>query len=283
MIDRTPSTFLITGAASGIGAATAEMLAERGERVVLADINIAAAEVVAGRLGPNAIALELDITSESGWEAVLDEVESQFGSLDVLINNAAIVETGFARDVSVAGHQRTIDVNFIGPLTGTLATLRRFRAKGRGHVVTVCSMTAFIPFPGLASYSASKHALRAFHHAVAIEEQHDGIDFTIVHPTSTETPMLEQEADDDACAFAFGTAAVSPRFVAETIIAAIDDKSIEVFMPPERTADVIMLGASPDKLRAFYERSQRVGREAQLRRRTSSVPGGPGIGDHREP
>ena len=118
-------TYLITGAASGIGAATAELLAERGDRVVIADINIGAAEEVANGLGPDTIALELDITSERAWEVALDETVARFGILGVLVNNAGIVETGFARDVSVDRHQRTISTNFMGPLTGTLAALRR--------------------------------------------------------------------------------------------------------------------------------------------------------------
>ena len=100
-------TYLITGAASGIGAATAQLLAGRGDRVVIADVNLGAAEELASRLGPNAVALELDITSERGWEVALDETLARFGTLDVLINNAGIVETGFARDVSVATNGRS--------------------------------------------------------------------------------------------------------------------------------------------------------------------------------
>jgi NAD(P)-dependent dehydrogenase (short-subunit alcohol dehydrogenase family) len=265
----TTLTYLITGAASGIGAATAELLAKRGDRVVIADINFGAAEQLAERLGADAVALELDITSERAWETALDDAVARFGTLDVLINNAGIVETGYARDVSVDRHQRTMSTNFMGPLTGTLAALRRFRAQGHGHIVTVCSMTAFLPFPGLASYAASKHALRAFHHAVAIEERHSSIAFTIVHPTSTETPMLEQEAEDDSSAFAFVTHSVSASFVAETIVTAIDDKTDEVFMPPESAADIIDLGVHPDKLLAIFDRAEQHGRDVQRQRRQS--------------
>jgi NAD(P)-dependent dehydrogenase (short-subunit alcohol dehydrogenase family) len=265
MTERAAHTYLVTGAASGIGAATVELLTGRGDRVVIADIDIAAARALAARLGPNAIAVELDITMETAWEAALDETAARFGALDVLINNAGIVETGFARDVSVNRHQRTISTNFMGPLTGTLAALRRFRAQRHGHVVTVCSMTALLPFPGLASYAASKHALRAFHHAVAIEERHQAIDFTIVHPTAVETPMLEQEARDDSSAFAFVADPVTPMVVAETILEAIDDRAIEVFMPPDAD-DVISLGVHPEKLRAVFDQAEEYGRQAQQRR-----------------
>jgi NAD(P)-dependent dehydrogenase (short-subunit alcohol dehydrogenase family) len=269
MTDRTTRTHLITGAASGIGAATATLLAGRGDRVVITDIEVERAAALAAALGANAIALELDITSEREWEAALNGTEAHFGALDVLINNAGIVETGFARDVSVERHQRTLTTNFMGPLIGTLAALRRFRAQGHGQVVTVCSMTALLPFPGLASYGASKHALRAFHHAVAIEERHSEIDFTIVHPTAVETPMLEQEARDESSAFAFVAHPVSAMFVAETIVAAMDDRAIEVFMPPEGADDILKLGAHPEDLRAVYDSAEQYGRDVQRRRPAS--------------
>ncbi len=269
MTDRPAATYLVTGAASGIGAATARLLAGRGDRVVIADIDIESATALATGLGTNAMAIQLDITSETDWEAALDETVAKLGSFDVLINNAGIVETGFARNVSVERHQRTITTNLMGPLTGTLAALRRFREQGHGHIVTVCSMTALLPFPGLASYAASKHALRAFHHAVAIEERQSPIHFTIVHPTAVETPMLEQEARDDSAAFAFVADPVSPAFVAKTIVTAIDDRSTEVFMPPDGADDIIALGNHPEQLMAVFDRAEEHGRSAQRRRPTS--------------
>jgi NAD(P)-dependent dehydrogenase (short-subunit alcohol dehydrogenase family) len=269
MADLPIKTHLVTGAASGIGAATATLLADRGQRVVITDIDGERATALATTLGPNTIALRLDITSERDWETALDETTARFGALDVLINNAGIVVTGYARDVSLDDHQRTLTTNFIGPMTGTLAALRRFRAQGHGHVVTVCSMTALLPFPGLASYGASKHALRAFHHAVAIEERHSPIDFTIVHPTAVETPMLEQEARDESSAFAFVAEPVNAMVVAETILAAIDDRSSEVFMPADGADDILALGAHPESLRAVFDRAEHHGRNVQARRRSA--------------
>ncbi|MEW6631051.1 MAG: SDR family oxidoreductase, partial [Pseudomonadota bacterium] len=194
---------LITGAASGIGAAMAEAAARDGHKVILADINEPAARAMAAGIGSNASTKRLDIRSEENWNAVLDEVWSEHGQLDVLINNAAIVHTGFAANVSVEKHRHTLDTNFMGAAIGMLAALPRFKAQGSGHLVTVASMVAFLPFPGIASYAAAKHALRAFHHALAIEERRSPVSFTIVYPTATETPMLEQEAQDDAMALAF--------------------------------------------------------------------------------
>ncbi|MBN8943370.1 MAG: SDR family oxidoreductase [Rhizobiales bacterium] len=261
--------YLITGAASGIGAATAKLAVSLGHRVVVADINDAGAKAVAARLGPAATAMHLDICAEAQWSAVLDEVWARFGRLDVLINNAAVVHTGYARDVPVAKHEWTMATNFMGPLTGMLAALPRFKAQGSGHLVTVCSMTAFLPFPGIASYAAAKHALRAFHHAVALEERDAPVAFSIIHPTSTETPMLDKEAEDDAMSLAFAGPSVTPDHVAEVILKAVKAKTVEVFMPPERGRVVRLVGTNPRSLRKLVERNEIVGRERLAARRAA--------------
>lgn len=260
---------LLTGAASGIGAASARLAVSLGHQVMLADVNIEDARIIAESLGENAAAVNLDIRSSAQWEKALDATIKRFGRLDVLVNNAAIVVTGYARDVPLEHHQRTMETNFMGPVTGTLAALRRFREQGYGHVVTVCSMTAFLPFPGIASYGASKQALRAFHHALALEERHSPIHFTIVHPTSTETPMLEQEAQDDAASLAFVSDVVTPEFVAETLLTAIRKKSVEVFMPPEQARAIRMLGTDPKKMRKLLDTMETIGKDAQLARRAA--------------
>ena len=179
--------FLITGSASGIGAATARLAVSQGHRVVVADINVRGAKAVAGELGDNAIAMKLDIRSSKQWEAALDQTYAHFGKLDVLVNNAAVVHTGKVQDVPLVLHEQTMLVNSIGPLIGMMAVLPRFRKARAGHIATVCSMTAFLPFPGIATYAASKHALRAIHFGVAMEERQEPISFTIIHPSSTET------------------------------------------------------------------------------------------------
>ncbi len=266
---------LITGGASGIGAATARLAVKRGHQVMIADLNARGADSVARSIGRGASSTALDITSDAGWQTVLDKVWNQFGGLDVLINNAAIVYTGNAVDVPVAHHQRMIDVNFMGPLKGTLAAVPRFQAQGSGHLLTVCSMTAFLPFPGLASYSAGKHALRAFHHALSIELRNTPLHFTIVHPTSTETPMLEQEARDDAVALAFARPSVTPGFVADVILDAMDRRAVEVFMPPSRARFVRMVGTSPKALRKLVVDGQAAARKRQLARRRRLVKKAP--------
>ncbi len=260
---------LITGGASGIGAATARLAAEGGHRVAIADIDVSRAKAVAGEIGEAAYAIALDITRPDQWRAALDEVTARFGGLDVLVNNAAIVHTGKAETLSLSQHQQTLNVNFMGPVTGMLETLPRFKAQGHGHFVTVCSMTAFLPFPGLASYAAAKHALRAFHHAFAIEQRDSPFAFTIIHPTSTETPMLDQEAESDEAPLCFSSPSVSAEYVAGVILQAMHRKSLEIFMPPDRARTVRMLGTNPRSLKKLVVRGEAVGAQRLAARRAA--------------
>jgi NAD(P)-dependent dehydrogenase (short-subunit alcohol dehydrogenase family) len=259
---------LLTGGASGIGAATARLAVERGHNVLIADVNFKGARSVARAIGKGASAVALDVTNHEQWEEALDEAWSRFGALDVLLNNAAVVHAGRANAVAVANHQRTVDINFMGPLQGMLAALPRFLRQGFGHFVTVCSMTAFLPFPGLASYAASKHALRAFHHALALEQRDTPLKFTIVHPTSTETPMLQKEARS-GLALAFVNPSMTAECAGTIILDGMEKQSVEIFIPRERGRLVRRIGTSPRALREMVIRGEARGAE-RLRRRMAA-------------
>lgn len=263
-------TVLITGGASGIGKATALLMATQGWKVAIADINKAGAQAVAEKCGASAIAVSLDIRSERQWRRALDLTWKRFGRLGALINNAAVVHTGYARDIPIALHADTMNTNFIGPLTGMMTALPRFKKQGHGHLVTVASMTSFLPFPGLSTYAAAKHALRAFHLAVALEERTSGLDFTIVYPSSTETPMLEKEARNDATKMAFAGNSVGPEVMAEVIFQAILKKKMEVYYPPERGKVVRRVGVSVKALSEMVERNEVIGAEKLRARRAAA-------------
>jgi NAD(P)-dependent dehydrogenase (short-subunit alcohol dehydrogenase family) len=266
-------SILVTGGASGIGAAIARLATAQGHRVLIADINLKGAQRVAKELGDSTAAIALDITSEQQWDTALDTAWDRFDGLDVLLNNAAIVHTGYVRNMPVSAHQETMDVNAMGPIKGMARALPRFLDQGHGHFVTVCSMTAFLPFPGLASYAAAKHALRAFHHGLAMEERNSPIDFSIIHPTSTETPMLEKEAASDEVPMAFNSASVTAEFVAGIVLTAMDKRTPEVFMPPERARTVRMLGTNARRLLKFAAMAEDQGAQNLKVRRASRKKG----------
>ncbi|WP_158969306.1 SDR family oxidoreductase [Chachezhania sediminis] len=265
---------MITGGASGIGAATAAQLVAQGARVIIADIDADRAAATAAQLGSSARARTLDITSEASWTAALDEIWATEGRLDVLVNNAAIVHPGWARDLSVRQHMQTMQTNCMGAMTGMMLALPRMTAQGFGHFVTVASMVAFLPYPGLSSYAAAKHALRAFHVALALEERDSPLDFTLVYPGSTETPMLDKESHFDALALAFAGTPSLPEVVAEEIVTAIQTRPAEVYLPPERGAQVRSLGTDIAALDRYVTDSVAVGMQKlqDRRRRTSIAP-----------
>ena len=266
---------LITGGASGIGAATSAVAVQRGHRILIADIDHEGAKRVATAIGSNAAATALDVTSEMQWTKVLDHAWSLFGGIDVVINNAGINYPGNSLSVSLEEHQRTLDVNFMGAVRGMLAALKRFKGQGAGHLVTVCSMAAFLPLPGLASYAASKHALRAFHYALALEERDGPVKFTIVHPGSTETPMLDKEAANDDAALAFASPSVTAEFVGKVVVDAMEQEMSEIFMPANRAKAIRRIGTTQKSLLKMVDTRTKIGAENLAVRRAAKGGGRP--------
>ena len=223
---------LVTGAAGGIGAAIAELAIVRGHRVLLTDIDEEAVLARAHALGERAAGHALDIRRPADWSTAFDAAQARFGAVDVLVNNAGITHTGTARELRPQQHRDIVEINLLGTITGVCTALERMTARGHGHIITVCSMTSFLPLPGYATYGGTKHALRAFHHSVAIEERDGPLDFTIVHPPTTRTGMLDQEMADPSAAIAFAEKSYAPERIAEVVVDAITAKPVEVVFPP---------------------------------------------------
>ena len=249
---------LVTGGASGIGAAIVRLAVRRNYRVAIGDIDFAAAKGLAAELGDNALALDLDICSEGSWHQALETTCSRFGGLDILVNNAGVAHPGLSSDVPFEMHEHTLKVNALGPMLGAMAVVPYFRARGAGHIVTVCSMTSFLTLPGLVSYAASKHALRAMHFGISLEERGSPIDFTIIHPGATETLMLEKEAEKGVVA-AFSRAPESPETIATIILKAIRGRKIEVCIPAARGRVVKSIGTNPRRLFEVVQRNEEIG------------------------
>ncbi|MCW2671557.1 MAG: hypothetical protein JWP14_146 [Frankiales bacterium] len=229
---RPAKTVVITGAASGIGAAAAKEAIGRGHRVAVCDINLAAADALCAQLGSDALAVHLDVRCAEEWKGAWDAVRERFGTVDVLVNNAGIIHTGFARDLSLEQHRDMVDVNYFGVLNGVLTALPLMRHQGHGQIINVCSMTSFLPLTGYSTYGATKHAIRAFHHALVMEERGSPIRFSIIHPPSVQTPMLEQEMADPSAVLAFAEKATAPEVLGRCISDAIDTSPVEVVFPP---------------------------------------------------
>lgn len=183
---------IVTGGASGIGAATAALLTARGARVAVFDRT--AAEGV--------FSVSCDVTSTEQVEAAVAAVVAQFGGIDIVINNAGIGATGDVAANDDAEWHRVLDVNVVGMARVTRAALPHLRASSRAAVVNTCSVVAVIGVPNRALYSASKGAVAALTLAMAADHVRDGIRVNAVTPGTADTPwvgrLLAQTDDPDA-------------------------------------------------------------------------------------
>src|ERR1700716_1073136 len=129
----------ITGAARGIGRSTAEAFLRQGMKVAIGDVDVEAAQKTASELGPSAVALPLDVTDRASFSAFLDEAERQLGPVDVLVNNAGIMQVGRFIDEDDVTARRMIDINLHGVILGTKLALARMIPRDRGCIVNISS------------------------------------------------------------------------------------------------------------------------------------------------
>ena len=182
-------TAAITGAARGIGRATAEALIRQGVRVAIGDLDLQAAQETSSALGPTTVALPLDVTERSSFSRFLDDAEEQLGPIDVLINNAGIMPIGPFLDEDDATAQRILDINVHGVILGMKLALPRMIARGRGHIVNIASQAGKYGLPGGATYCASKAAVINVSRAVRKELRGTGVEVSIISPVAVNTEL----------------------------------------------------------------------------------------------
>ncbi len=188
---------LVTGAANGIGRATALALAERGATVVLLDRDEAGVRLVAGEIGEAATPRALDVTSKPDWDALGDWVAKTWGRLDILVNSAGIARFDRIDEAMFETYRDVFAINVEGSLLGMTTALRFMRAAGTGAIVNVASTAALKGNPAMASYGASKAAIAHFTRSAALECNRAGNDIRVnaVMPGFTETAMAQQVYD----------------------------------------------------------------------------------------
>ena len=181
---------LVTGAASGIGAATARVLAREGARVVITDLDDAAGQAIASEIGGHYI--HHDVTDEDGWKAVIADTGQRFGRLDIVVANAGIGIMGPAVDMSLTDWRRQMAINVDGVFLTVKYAIPLMRTSGDGgSIVMLSSVAGLRGSAGLAGYSASKGAVRLFAKSMALEcaQARDGIRVNSVHPGIIATPI----------------------------------------------------------------------------------------------
>jgi len=188
---------IVTGAAQGIGAATARLLAEEGARVLLTDVNVEGAECEAeginARIPASASACRHDVTSPEDWQSALDAARARFGALHVLVNNAGIGGLGSVEDVSLEAWRHVHAVDLDSVFLGCKLSIPLIRESGGGSIVNVSSISGIIAGHNLAAYNSAKAAVRHLSKSVALHCARDrsGIRCNSVHPVFIDTPILD--------------------------------------------------------------------------------------------
>jgi NAD(P)-dependent dehydrogenase (short-subunit alcohol dehydrogenase family) len=174
---------IITGAASGMGAATARMFAREGAKVVIADMLAHEGGQLAGSIGPAACFEPLDVTNEDQWARCVSATTRQFGKLDILVNNAGISGSAEQDLYSTDAWHRIMGVNATGVFFGTKHAVPAMIANGGGSIVNLSSIAGIIGSEGIhMAYNASKAAVRLMTKATAVQHAKDHIRANSVHP-----------------------------------------------------------------------------------------------------
>jgi NAD(P)-dependent dehydrogenase (short-subunit alcohol dehydrogenase family) len=175
----------VTGGASGIGLATAGLLAARGANVVVLD-------VAPDGLAEPLVGIRADVSSRVSLADAVGEIQQRFGGLDILVNNAGISAVGTVEDNDDAEWARVLDINVVGMARMTAAALPLLRRSSTASVVNVCSIAALNGLPQRALYSASKGAVLALTLAMATDHVREGVRVNCVSPGTVSTPFVDR-------------------------------------------------------------------------------------------
>jgi NADP-dependent 3-hydroxy acid dehydrogenase YdfG len=216
----------ITGAARGIGKATAKALVRQGARVGIGDLDVELARKTAEELGGGAVAFELNVCDRASFARFLDDVERDLGPVDVLINNAGIMPLGAFDEEDDATTLRQIDINVVGVMTGCKLAIPKMKQRGRGHLVNIASMAGRAGYKNAVTYCTTKFAVVGLSEALRAELRDDGIDVSVVCPGVVNTELGSGLNETKA------VTVVEPEDVADAIVEALRVNRFDVFVPP---------------------------------------------------
>jgi len=224
---------IVTGAAGGIGRASALTLAREGAAVVAADINQTGAEAVADLIGAEAIGVRTDVSDEASCRALIDAAIERFGRLDILFNNAGITGVrALSGDMISENWRRVIDVNLNGVFYCTQAALPHMRAGGGGVIINAASVDGLVGAAGVAPYVAAKHAVIGLTKTCALEYGRDNIRCVAIAPGFVRTDMVDRIMNEAECEIAATMIPVqrmaSAEEVAEMVAWLASDRAVYV-------------------------------------------------------
>lgn len=194
-------TAIVTGAARGIGAASARRFVEEGASVAIADRRVEEGEALAAELNVeregSAIFVELDVSNEEAWQRAVDQTTARFGRLDVLVNNAGMIRVAPLEKTDLALFKKVLETNLVGTFLGIRAVMGPMEAQGSGSIVNFSSVQGLEGREGMSAYAASKFGIRGLSKTAAIELGPKGIRVNVVIPGPTRTKMTERKGWTD--------------------------------------------------------------------------------------
>ena len=239
----------VTGGGRGIGRASAQLFAERGATVCIGDLDSEAASEAATAVGSRALPFALDVSSRRSFSEFLTACGELAGPVDVLVNNAGVMPAGRFLEEDTSTTRTVLEVNLTGPINGMRLVLPDMIARGRGHVVNVASLLGKTELPGLATYTASKHALVGLSAAVRAELAGTGVTVTTVLPGIVNTELTSGITIPFA-----RLARIEPREVAQAIVDSCSRRQREIVVPRWMALYPTLRPFVPDALEAIVRR-----------------------------
>ena len=256
---------LVTGGASGLGAALVKRFAERGDRVLSADLSGAHVARTTSPPDNSVVQRALDVTSDDDWRTARAWVEQEWGGLDVLVNNAGVAGGGRLELCSIDDWRWIIEVNLLGVVRGTQTFAPMMKQQGSGRVVNTASLAGLVHPPGMGSYNAVKAAVVAFSETMSHELAPYGVGCTAVCPSYFRTNLMDsmRGADNDLAAHIARLVEKSPITADDIAVTVLDgiDRGLDIVVPdePARAAYALKLAdreAYDAQMRATAERAK---------------------------
>ena len=194
-IDLSSKSALVTGAASGIGRAIAQDLADHGACVLVADLNEEQGQALAASL-PRAVFQRADVTSREECRALVDRAEREWGGVDILVNNAGVQHVAPVEEFPEERWEQLIRILLIAPFLLTKYAIPHMYARGWGRIVNVASVHGLVASPYKSAYVSAKHGLLGLTKTVAVEAGDKGVTCNAICPSYVRTPLVDRQIDD---------------------------------------------------------------------------------------
>lgn len=227
----------LTGCANGIGRHLATVFYQRGDAVVVTDVDEAGIRALTATWDADRVlTARLDVRDLSNWQQIIEQTLTRWGRIDVGLNVAGVLRAGYVSEFDPADIDFIVDINVKGVLIGSRLLAEQMVRQGRGHLINIASLAALSPVPGMSLYSASKYAVRAFTLAAAGELRRRGVRVSVICPDLVDTNMLTQQIDQPEAALSF----TGPRTltVADVERAVLHDalarNRVEIIIPASR-------------------------------------------------